>query len=76
MTTLGAAPAIGPTERWEKMTQLSPATSQFLRNTHRLWWRLDNGQHLFLVLPLHITPADNDGGYYSIDAALKTKGMR
>lgn len=43
--------------------------------THTLWSRLMNGEHIFTALRKGTTPAPDDGGYRSIDAALRQKGM-
>lgn len=61
-------------EQWEKV-EASSDIQKYLRGTHTLWSRVVDGQYIFTVLPNGITPQPNDGGYYTISAALKTKGM-
>lgn len=60
--------------QWEQMP-VSSDTSKYLRGTHKLWSRLADGEHIFTVRPINETPGPNDGGYMSIAAALKVKGM-
>lgn len=62
------------TTPWEQM-QVSPDTGKYLRGTHKLWSRLLDGEHIFTVRPNGEIPGENDGGYRSINAALKVKGM-
>jgi hypothetical protein len=59
---------------WEQMV-LSGETAAYLRSTHKLWSRLFDGEHVFTVLPNGQKPGNDDGGYYTIAAALKAKGM-
>jgi hypothetical protein len=58
------------TTPWERLLGASSAPS-----THRIWSRLLDGEHIFTVLPDGKEPGPNDGGYRSIDAALRQKGM-
>jgi hypothetical protein len=62
------------TTQWETML-VSAETAAYLRGTHKLWSRLFDGEHIFTCLPNDVTPGANDGGYMSIHAALKVKGM-
>lgn len=66
--------SVGASTPWEMM-QPSAGTTKYLRGTHKLWSRLFDGEHVFTVRPAGETPGANDGGYMSIDAALKVKGM-
>jgi hypothetical protein len=61
---------------WECI-QVSDATAKYLRlGEYRVWARMDDGIAIFLVLRTGQEPRPNDGGYASIDSALKTKGLR
>jgi hypothetical protein len=62
------------TTQWEQMQPIWE-TAKYLRGTHKLWSRLFDGEHIFTVRPIGEQPGDNDGGYRSIDAALKVKGL-
>ena len=62
------------TTSWERMP-VTEATYKPLRGTHSLWSRLLDGEQTFKVILNTQTPSGNDGGYRSIDAALKVKGM-
>jgi hypothetical protein len=64
----------GATLPWEWM-DITEATLKPLRGTHSLWSRLMDGEHIFTVMRNGVTPRDGDGGYRSIDAALRQKGM-
>ncbi len=59
---------------WERMT-VSAEVGKYLSDTHSIWSRLFDGEHVFTVLLNSKEPGPNDGGYRSIDAALKVKGM-
>lgn len=61
--------------RWERI-ETSEGMLRFLRGTHSLFSRLADGEHIFTILPVGQTPGEHDGGYRSIYAALKTKGLR
>jgi len=62
--------------QWEKVNGLSAETEQYLRGrTHSLWSCIRDNEHIFTVRPNGETPGANDGGYRSINAALKVKGM-
>jgi hypothetical protein len=60
---------------WERVIIQSPELFGYLRGTHSIWSRLKDGEHLFIVMLNGQEPQEDDGGYYSIAAALKTKGM-
>ena len=64
------------TTPWE-CVQVSEATAKYLRlDEYKVWSRLMDGISVFLVLRAEQTPGANDGGYHSIDSALRTKGLR
>lgn len=60
---------------WSKV-EVSLETAKFLRGTHLLYSRIADGEHIFTASPLGKEPNQGDGGYRSIDSALKAKGMR
>jgi hypothetical protein len=58
------------------MTASPLPEKHYLRGTHKVWTRrLEDGKQIFTVLPNDKEPGEDDGGYYSIDAALTQKGM-
>jgi len=66
----------GVSTPWEHV-QVSEATAQYLRlGEYQVWSRLFDGVPIFLVLRAEQEPGVNDGGYTSIESALKTKGLR
>ena len=61
---------------WEHI-EVSEATAKYLRlGEYHVWSRMAEGIPIFLVLRADQTPGENDGGYTSIESALKTKGLR
>jgi hypothetical protein len=44
--------------------------------THTVWGRIADGERIFTALRNGVTPRDGDGGYYTIEAALRQKGLR
>jgi hypothetical protein len=55
--------------------KVTTETAKYMRGTHTLWSRIFDGEHVFTVRPIGETPSDNDGGYYTTNAALQVKGM-
>lgn len=62
-----------PPEGW---TRLEAYLSLTAYRTHDIWARMADGETIFAVIPKGKTPGEHDGGYKTIDAALKVKGMR
>ena len=60
---------------WERLPINEAVMMRLLRGTHYAWSRLFDGEHVFTVRPRGETPAPTDGGYRSLDAALRVKGM-
>lgn len=61
-------------EQWHQVN-LPPEKAKYLRGTHYVWSRMADSKQIFVVLPVGEQPATGDGGYFSIVAALKVKGM-
>lgn len=61
--------------RWERMP-VNADTARYLRGTHDVWSRMFDGERIFTVLLKGKEPGGNDGGYRSIAAALRVKGMQ
>lgn len=59
---------------WEQI-ELPVNMNEYLRGTHKMWTRVMSEKAIYTVLPNDKTPGPNDGGYASIDAALKVEGM-
>jgi hypothetical protein len=60
---------------WERMTRREASVAGLLSGTHTLWSCSISGERIFTVLPNGETPTQETGGYISVDAALKAKGM-
>jgi hypothetical protein len=61
--------------QWERI-ESSGRTMEYLRHGQfQIWSRLSDGKHIFLVLTTGQLPGSNDGGYFSIQSALKAKGL-
>lgn len=43
---------------------------------HSVWSRIADGQLIYVVMPNGQTPAPDAGGYFTIQAALKLKGLK
>jgi hypothetical protein len=67
-------PPIGATTSWERCI-VSAEIAKYLRGTHLLYNRLFDGEPIYLVVSIGHEPT-TDGGYRSIDTALRVKGMR
>ncbi len=59
---------------WERLP-VSAETRRYLRNDYAIWSRLADGEHIFTVVADGRRPGENDGGYASIAAALRIKGL-
>lgn len=59
---------------WERLT-VSDTLHKYLRGTYHAWARTMDGERIFTVRMIGETPGVGDGGYYSVSAALKAKGM-
>jgi hypothetical protein len=61
---------------WEHI-QVSEATAKYLRlGEYQVWSHMAEGVPVFLVLRAYQAPGQGDGGYTSIESALRTKGLR
>lgn len=64
----------GITTAW-KAIPTSDTLYRYVQASHRVWSRMADGEHIFTVRPINETPGSGDGGYASIAAALKVKGL-
>lgn len=60
--------------QWTR-TRIANPIQPTKRATHYLWQREVDGKVIFTVLSKDTQPGPNDGGYYSVEAALKIKGL-
>ncbi len=60
--------------RWSR-TDITEATLPYLRDKYSLWHRLFDGKLIYSVRRNGEQPGVNDGGYYSVDSALRVKGL-
>lgn len=63
------------TTQWEKMEVSADMALKLKDRGYAIWSRLMDGEHIFTVRSVAETPSEGDGGYRSISAALKTKGL-
>ncbi len=59
---------------WEQIPT-SEGLFHYLRDTHKVFSRLFEGELIYKVMPTGQTPGANDGGYGSISVAIKVKGL-
>jgi hypothetical protein len=64
----------GPSTPWHKM-ELGWESAKYLRESHTAYARLLDGEHIFVILPDGQFPSEGNGGYYSLAAAFKAKGL-
>jgi hypothetical protein len=60
---------------WERL-EVGAETLKFLRFEYVIWSCLRDGEHIFRVEREGVYPSPYAGGYRSIDAALRQKGLR
>lgn len=63
------------TTQWEKMEVSADMALKLKDRGYAIWSRLMDGEHIFTVRPVTEEPGTGDGGYRSVAAALKTKGL-
>jgi len=59
---------------WEQVTVPESTLSPAQQLEYTIWSRILDGKHIFLVRPVGQIPS-GVGGYYSLAAALKQKGL-
>ena len=59
------------------MENIGPESSKQteLTNRYKLWSRIEDNRWVYNILRNGITPKETDGGYYSIQGALRAKGL-